>query len=81
MSDEPIDLAGLRHDHHGCRLCVRQRAEAADEIERLRAAQQVLPRCRTEHPDNRFWECERPAGHQGPHVAPIEHVEWEEGEA
>ncbi len=29
------DLMELRHDHHGCRLCVRQRAEAADEIERL----------------------------------------------
>ncbi len=25
----------LRHDHHGCRLCVLQRAGAADEIERL----------------------------------------------
>ena len=42
MSDEPIDLAGLRHDHHGCRLCVRQRAEAADEIERLRAENKRL---------------------------------------
>ncbi len=29
------DLMELRHDHHGCRLCVRQRAGAADEIERL----------------------------------------------
>ena len=34
MTDQPDDL---RHDHHGCRLCVRQRSDAADEIERLRA--------------------------------------------
>ena len=33
-----IDLMGLRHDHHGCRVCIGQRAEAADEIEKLREA-------------------------------------------
>jgi hypothetical protein len=33
-----VDLTDLRHDHHGCRLCVRQRAEAADEIDHLRHA-------------------------------------------
>lgn len=30
----PIEL---RHDHHGCRLCVQQRAAAADHIEELEA--------------------------------------------
>ncbi len=30
-----VELVDLRHDHHGCRLCKRQRAEAADEIVRL----------------------------------------------
>ena len=38
------DLSWLRHDHHGCRVCVIQRAEAADEIERLRAANEDLDR-------------------------------------
>ncbi len=32
-----VEMVDLRHDHHGCRLCKRQRAEAADEIERLEA--------------------------------------------
>ena len=40
MSDltDRLDTQSLRHDHHGCRVCVRQRAEAADEIDKLRDA-------------------------------------------
>jgi hypothetical protein len=66
--------------------------EAVDEIERLRAEvdianqrgdawrDDIKPRCRTESPHSRFWECERPVGHEGPHVAPIDHVEWDQEE-
>lgn len=47
-----IDMQALRHDHHGCRLCVTQRAEAADALETQQAE---IDRLKAQAADDIIW--------------------------